>query len=331
MNDLLLALPHRITPMLNETVDSYLRRLAAANRQHHWDLRCYIAASNADSAPIPPRRLAAISGVPLPILRQAMLELCTDDDLRTMNVTGRPRPGHRARPGCLRCTKGRTAKFWVRQEDTLICLRHRCLTGPEIWDLTEVPDILQANRRHRRLIRRFGRRAVWKAFHGASAIVTEWENSGRDFIGDSRDRLLTFWRDKDKRVPIDHPTSQAANYPEIIELTRLLVTPHWRTLLLDGHQFQPDVRALMLGGYDHDLYARDGPYLLARRGPDIDEFVAELRRSVDRHRGWFPDPYYRKLDPLASWALDQLKERYDEEPLMRQLLDRQPLAFEVYD
>ena len=83
-------LPRTPAPLLNETVSSYVNRLAEANGLHGQDLQGHLTGSiNGD---VTAEQLAAITGHPIRNLRLAMLELCTATDLAGMRLTGRPRP-----------------------------------------------------------------------------------------------------------------------------------------------------------------------------------------------------------------------------------------------
>jgi hypothetical protein len=72
-------------------------------------------------------------------------------------------------------------------------------------------------------------------------------------------------------VPAAHPTIAAAAYPEVVALTRLLITPHWRALVTD------------FGNAEHPL------------------FVRELHRTVAPELDW-PQPSFSK-DPLPRWLI----------------------------
>lgn len=87
-------LPITIAPFPDETVDSYLGRLARADRLRvkalradlfgRWETRVW--------EPVPVERLAILSGQPARTLRYAILELCTDTELAAMHIAGRLRP-----------------------------------------------------------------------------------------------------------------------------------------------------------------------------------------------------------------------------------------------
>jgi hypothetical protein len=75
----------------------------------------------------------------------------------------------------------------------------------------------------------------------------------------------------DWEVPAANPTIAAAAYPQVVALTRLLITPYWRTLATD---FWNTERPL---------------------------FVRELHRTVAPGLEW-PQPSFSK-DPLHLWLI----------------------------
>jgi hypothetical protein len=74
--DIVRSLPQRVTPMQDETVDSFIVRLAQKNVWSTDDLREYVAHGAFDDVPVIVDRLSAISGVPTRTLCHAMPELC---------------------------------------------------------------------------------------------------------------------------------------------------------------------------------------------------------------------------------------------------------------
>lgn len=317
-------LPWPVTPMADETLTSHIRRLAQANRWNADDLNHYIR-FGADTAPALAARLAAISGTKPGSLRYAVLELCTGGDLAAMTVAGRPRPGGRQRTGCRRCTRGATARFWTRHEDELICLRHRLLLGDTQRDLTALPEILTANRRHRRLIRRWGREPVRRAFTAATGIVAGWEDLRH--YGQARARLQILeplWQ-----IARDDPARTAAVYPETVALTRLLAAPHWRSMILDGHRpHRPGTDTRQASGEDNWPELQVGDYLMATDSPAIDAFLAEIEHATGYRIDWTPIPTRRNNAPLAQWVIDELDERHG---LTRPTLGQPPQAPETFD
>lgn len=286
-------LPIRVAPFLDETLDSYLDRLAWANRLDRTALRRHLSGSRLKSVPVPIARLAALTGYRKRSLRYAILELSTDDERVIMTVSNRPWPGPEVRGGCHRClhklSRMRNSPGIIRlqhPEDMVICLRHRrwiqAATSFEAQqpDLSPQPDILRAHRMRRRLNRR-GYYHLYGALLVAERIVSQWagEEQHKERF---HQRMRIFhgeaWLAK---VPRQHPTISAARYPEVIALARLLTVPYWRSLALDTHDPVPD-----------------------------DRFLAEVRRTVAPGYEWsdhrFDD---RNSEPLAKWIITERKEQ----------------------
>lgn len=276
---LLRPLPRTVSPVPDETLHSYLGRLASANAMRSWELTRYVKGSRRISDPVPPDVVITLSGQSPDSMRYAILELCSPRELAVMKVAGRPRPGH-STPGheCMRCAGtsdfGDLATCWRRSED-VICLPHRRWTaGAGQLDLTGHDDIVQANKRHRRLIRRHGRASVSRAFTQASTVVEEWVS--RPSYCERFYQLMRRFHGSNWRIPRDAPTVLASCYPPAVALTRLLASPGWRALALD-----PAGNAA---------------------------FVAEVRRTVEPGYKWNPYPYWRYVEPLARTLQEEAEE-----------------------
>lgn len=240
-------LPRRVAPAHDETLQSYLTRLARVNRLDVDALREHAAGLRGKSAPVPLDRLAALAGRPRLALGHAVLELCTPEDLTGMHVRDRPRPGRNARVACQCCTAARghsgMVRTWQLHEDC-VCLRHRRWISADTVspsagqpDLTRQPEILAANRRHRGLIRSHGRHAVLTAFRHAGHIVGRWRV--RREHDESFFRLLEiFHGTRDWRLPETHPTVDAAAYPQTVAMTALLLNRTWRARAVEPN---PDI------------------------------------------------------------------------------------------
>jgi hypothetical protein len=282
-------LPRLVAPFRDETITSYLSRLAAANRLASAALRALLAGSDRNDAPVPLARLAAVTGMPRAALAHAMPQICTAGELTGLHIASRPR----ARKGwsfvaCRRCTAGRPVTRWALHDD-VICGRHRrwISQGQAQPDLTAQPEILTAHRRHRRLIRRHGRDTVMRAFRDACHICLGWRIDGIAGHGYAH-RMEIFhgprWRDRDDD---ETQTSDAATYPQTVALTRLLASPYWRERIL------------------------------GKSWPWPDEFEAEVRRTVAPAYTWGTYPPIRwrrdRDDPLLEWRSHT--RRLESEPL----------------
>lgn len=271
-------LPRTVCPVQDETASSFVNRLAAANALNGYELELFLRGRK--NKPVPVDSLAALSGQPAAVLRYAVLELCTSHELATMKVAGRPRPGGISAAKCGHCVlargigpKGRVS-CWRRSED-VVCHRHRrWIGGRTELDLTDQSDIVLANRLHQKLIRRHGRRPVFYAFNQASDIIEEWTDRGKHRGG--YERRMELFLGPRRIIDRDHPARFAAQYPEIVALTRLLSSPHWRHLAL-----------------------RDAA------GNDV--FVSEVRRTVVPGYYWDPSSYYRYVDPLVRFFREEIE------------------------
>ena len=220
-------LPLSPPPVHRETVGSFLGRLADANRLRPHTLPALLEIRtlprNADpQSPWPPAAvtvLAALTGR-TPTALAAALPAIAPSSPDTMSVDH-----SRIRPACRSCMSARGILSTVIQrtadhED--VCLRHhRWLAAAEQYRLDQLPDVLIANRRHRRLARRLGP-AQAAAHLNARAEVTTWFTTG------DRPDLLDRWIRRLDTLPEDrlghprHPSPQRialALYPEAVALT----------------------------------------------------------------------------------------------------------------
>lgn len=259
------ALPRTCRPAQDETTGSYLLRLAAANRITGADLIGYLTAgTSASIAEVSLTALAAASGQPPLALAYALPELrAQHPGHQAMTLHGRTLPArpNTVRPACRRCAAARGGAeridTWYRHEQNL-CLRHRLWTGPgadhprDQPDLAAHPDIVHAQARHLRLIRRYGRHTVQAAY---ATTRLAWETITY------RGRGMPYLIMRDIPVPggFGHqdwparpqdPVHAAASYPEVVTLTGLLASPRWL------------------------------PSAMAASAADHDQFLAELQRRL---------------------------------------------------
>jgi hypothetical protein len=274
-------LPRIVRPFAGETIASYLARVAHANRLDAEALRFYITGHRRRTPPFPAGRLAAVTGFPARTLRYALPDLGIgygplDDDHH--NGAGLPQRKADDGPPCRLCVLARgitqPVRCWKRPEN-VICLRHRRWTGPGAGadqpDLSAQPDILQAHKRHLRLVRRFGRDNVAFDFAVADHICRRWHELRQHDAG-FRDRMLIFHGPGWQASPAS-PTVAAAIYPQAVALTRLLVSPGWQAL---SSPARPDRQQ---------------------------RFIAEVRRTVAPGYLWPQPP--RPADPLATWITER--------------------------
>jgi hypothetical protein len=284
---LLRPLPRRLPPVRDETITSYLARLADANRIQATTLRHLLSGSRRKDAEGPFAVLAAITGTPPTALAYAMPQICTPPERAHVDVTNRPRPHlHGQVVACRPCTARAAGRgpvtVWALHEQ-VVCRHHRRWLSEDNDqpDLSRQPEILDAARRHRWLIRRHGRDTVMRAYRDARHICIGWRLEAYDHEHDPgyTRRMRIFhgpdWPDVEEDA---YQTFEAANYPQVVALTRLLASPYWRARILE-----------------HDW-------------PWHDEFVNELRRTVAPDYVWNINPRRRRPgqredrhDPLLEW------------------------------
>lgn len=241
---LLRPLPRTVPPYQDETLTSYQRRLAAANHldiYHH--LRLHLNEHNASLAN--PDDLAALTGQPVTALLYALPELREyspdkpqdrpHGQAHDLALAGRTRAFAdvtEQRPACRRCTAGRgiTGEVlrWVRHDQN-VCLQHRLWIGPDVIapreqvDLTDLPDVVHAQRRHSNLIRRRGQAVVHAAFRDAVTILRQAVQPTA-----ATGRLARITGARPSAEP--HPWLPLLTYPETVALASLLAQPRWRHL-----------------------------------------------------------------------------------------------------
>lgn len=314
-------LPRQVKPFPAETSASYVARLAHANRLDAEALRYYITGDRRRSPPMPATRLAVVTGIPAQVLRYAIPDLDADPSLPVVHQ-GDPwmqRHGDDG-PACRMCVLARgitlPVRCWKRPE-RLICLRHRrwiCpLTRDDQPDLSNQPEILQAHKRHLRLARRFGRDPTARMFARADHICRRWHEQ-RQHDQDFRRRMAIF-HGPDWRVQPTHPTIAASIYPQVVALTRLLITPHWQALTKSS----PD-------GRDRFLQELRGTVAADYTWPGKIQSPDPLHRWLYQHWLVKPDPF---LFSYHSWPMPACSDHAEVSvnpagPLVREQIEEQP-------
>lgn len=111
-----------------------------------------------------------------------------------------------------------------------VCLRHRHWTGPTVLnvegqiDLSRVPEVLGAAKRHYRLVPEHGFLRARCAYQDALDVTLGWARRG--WWGRHRDRRLRRLSPAPV-VLIGDPALHAAVYPETVRLACILASPHW--------------------------------------------------------------------------------------------------------
>ena len=210
-------------------------------------------------------------GFPVRVLGYAIPDLGLDRGRYAQYYNGSGLPQRRGDDGlaCRLCVLARgitePVRCWKRPEN-MVCLRHRLWIWPghndDQPDLSAQSAVLQAQRQHLRLVRRYGRDMVAMEFATADHICREWHERGRHDVG-FRERMDIFHGPGWKIRPTD-ATVAAAIYPQAIALTRLLISPFWRSRQRPG---QGGAATLRRGGTP---YCRPGLRVAAAlpaRGP----------------------------------------------------------------
>jgi hypothetical protein len=225
-------LPQPVPPFPGETTRSYVYRLAIANQLRPADLQAHLTGTR-QPGPVPLDALAAAAGRPPRCLAHALPELAPE----SMPVASPAEPAYQIRAVCRRCAARRGAwpfaSVWQPAEVS-ICPAHlawvrppaRGGRGPQ-YEVGHLPEILRAQRRHRRLARRHGREAAATAFTAAAHVTALWARRG--FYRDRRPLVhaLTGRRPVTSRLEFADRTIPVVTYPETVDLASVLAMPRW--------------------------------------------------------------------------------------------------------
>ncbi|MFJ9085833.1 TniQ family protein [Streptomyces sp. NPDC102384] len=267
-------LPRTVAPLHRESWDSYLRRLARANRipsrllHEHLDDPARI-----QPAPLPLlEAICDLSGQPRDRLLRALPDLRPPrpDDSEPVASLRLARSGWKLHPACSHCLmrKGVTdvlPRHWHwAPVSTRLCLRHGQWTDDRAkqFALRPVPEVLQAQRRHHRLRRQHGWGPVVLAIRAATTMMNGWFEY--DAVVETRHRRMSALCRSDRRAYDNDPMVIASAYPETVALAGLLTAPGLRDLPFTGHPadmrlFIDEVRARVLPGYQYDYDNRRDP------------------------------------------------------------------------
>lgn len=257
-------LPIAVGPAHLETVASYLARLARLHDlegDEVWRL-----ASVPDPTPVRRRidagLLAALTGRPATHLAGALPELRD------------PAPHwsafrHAPQIGCPRCDARHLGGpvFRILPHHRYVCTRHEYWIGPPDIDrpgpaLHQLPEIVTAQRRHLRLLRRHGWAATYDAvLTGFMVCGHIWEQTWEERFGPMFLRGL--WDSRCYQlIPADTETKTfsasrvfAAVYPEAVGIAVILASPFWRKMAA-GNKTQLARFAAAIGDRLADPYYR---------------------------------------------------------------------------
>ncbi|MGV4930245.1 TniQ family protein [Streptomyces sp. BHT-5-2] len=234
--DQLRQLPIALGPVHNETLGSYLHRLAVANNRPAGCLARILGPLPPEFSPLSnttagwtphsPKRLATLSGRSTPQLARALPALAD-----FLNPGGpRPQAGRMISRPCHCCTARRspTASLVITLSPAHVhlCRRHQLWTrSTHDIPLGTLPEVVEAQRRLDQLSRRHGQ--IGRALDLARKIVEDWSASGMPID------LGKEWIDRLERVEglavskniSAEERHHLAAFPEIVVLTHLILNP----------------------------------------------------------------------------------------------------------
>jgi hypothetical protein len=238
-------LPRRVSPVQDETISSFLHRLALANHIRGDELQAYLVIRRRKRwtpvrlPDVSLRALSVLSGHAPLCLAHALPDIRPQlADQSALQVIGRTTVNgpNRTRPACRRCmaAKGITTEVtvWARHDQN-VCLRHQLWVGQGVVrpedqvDVADLPEIARAQTRHRNLIRRHGLGRV-RYFHRAAEKIIKWSPELPSHTGRWNRRRHLFIRENAERLPWSYDA--AACYPEVVALLSVLTSPHWRRM-----------------------------------------------------------------------------------------------------
>ncbi|MFF1742809.1 TniQ family protein [Streptomyces mirabilis] len=262
-------LPCTVRPFHNETVQSFLTRLAEANHLRVDELRDYLGIRILKTTPVTVllEPLSVVSGYPVSTLRLAMPEFIAAEYTDEPGLVERPltaRPQSLARPACRRCVRAAgittSVNCWVTHEHN-VCLRHRlwigtgCQRSQDQADLRRLPRVCFAQRHHRNLLARHGRRWVHGRFREGRDIYLKWYEQ-REFASQREVvRRMIALASATRRPLAKDVILPAIFHPEIVAPTGLLASDRWerRRFAGDGglRRFVAEItRREALAGYE---------------------------------------------------------------------------------
>ncbi|MFF6806243.1 hypothetical protein [Streptomyces sp. NPDC012616] len=234
-------LPRPLKPFPQETESSFLNRLATANALPVQRLQQPSRWLTSRLDPID--QLSVLSGQPRATIEYAIPRWKTQQ----WNVSQGPLAAT-PRWACRRCVARRTGNpqqdvmVWMSKHHDQVCIPHRLWIGRAVenparqLDLTDLPEVVQAQRRHYRLLRRRGPATIAACYEHCSAFWHSLFQRGYR-LSDRAERLRRM-SSNDRQIRPWEPQRYAAVYPEIVEAMSLYASPHWRSLALFGDRFE---------------------------------------------------------------------------------------------
>jgi hypothetical protein len=286
IDPVLRPLPISLRPVRGELLRSYVHRLALANHTDPDQLHLHLNTRARRTDPELLGRLALLSSQPANSLRQALPELGRDGCRMGTTHHWRPHPGETL--ACAHCLAIRGVTTAVQVFAPFyrhICLRHRQWTRTS----TNLPtprvagclDILEAQRRQLRLVRRHGHDGLWPTWSTACHLIDRLlrQGSSVDGLKARWNRRLALLGDTRRMLGFGEPMLMAASYPERVAVTTVLFDPRWVDLLNGDptdHQRTDD-------GI-HRLLVTRAPRTLDLSTEEVDELADVLSRWLYRQR-----------------------------------------------
>lgn len=225
-------LPVRIRPAHHETLNSYVARLAAVHGLRYEDLWTNLSARRLSGTRrlIVLNRIAAATGHPRQALERALPELSDPPpDWQQLR--------HYPQHACPACTAGHPGGpvRSLHRHHQFLCTRHGYWIGPAyLFDnpprrlATSIPELVDSQRRHDRLVRRHGWRTTYNAISRSFVFTIDLHFYGGAFTpGNPHDPRI--YRLFPAGQPFITTHYIAAFYPEIVRLAELFCTTRWRT------------------------------------------------------------------------------------------------------
>ena len=232
-----MRLPVAVAPARHETLASYLARLASLHGVHPRELWQQVSTPRQGTSrrDIIPDRLAEVTGRPPGDLGLALPELRRPE----LNWAAWR---HQPQPRCPRCDARHNGGPIARllPHHRYVCTRHRYWIGPPDAGQPATPlgpalaDIVQAQWRHLRLLRRYGTELTYDAVLTGYLICGHlWDYQPGEWA--------TPWHRWNRRAQILIPAGLestqfsasrifAAAYPEAVNLAGVIGSPRWRRL-----------------------------------------------------------------------------------------------------
>lgn len=239
------TLPIAVPPALNETIASYLARLAGLHGMDPRELWHQVSTPRPGTSrrDVIPGQLAAITGRTTAQLARAIPELADPEPDWTAWR-------HQPQPLCPRCDARHDGGPVTRllPHHRYACTRHWYWTGPPDAGQTATPlgpelaDITTAQRRHLRLVRIHGTAAAYDAVLTGFLICGHlWDHAPRGW-----DIPWQQWHQRAQAlIPPGCEATRfsasrifAAAYPEAVTLAAVIASPRWRALAGDPAQRQ---------------------------------------------------------------------------------------------